>query len=162
MADATLLEMLKEVRWKTLKLLEGVDDVQARFTGAEGLNNSILWHAGHALIVVEQLGLVNAAGLKPEWPEGWFEKFSWSSKPGLVTEWPRVEEVVAKLKDQRDRLAKAIEGLSAERLDTVIGAAPRNRTVRGEIVHGLHDEAQHQGEMYLLKKLWKGFCPADS
>ena len=31
--------------------------------------------------------------------------------------------------------------------------APRNRTLRYSILHGLHDEAWHQGEMHLLKKL---------
>ena len=29
----------------------------------------------------------------------------------------------------------------------------RNGTLRGMIVHALHDEAGHQGEIYLLKKL---------
>ena len=29
----------------------------------------------------------------------------------------------------------------------------RNRTVRYNILHGLHDEANHQGEMWLLHKL---------
>ncbi len=31
--------------------------------------------------------------------------------------------------------------------------APRNRTLGGMIVHALHDEAGHQGEIHLLKKL---------
>jgi hypothetical protein len=30
MPDATLMELLKEVRWKTLKVLEDVNDDQAR------------------------------------------------------------------------------------------------------------------------------------
>ena len=31
--------------------------------------------------------------------------------------------------------------------------APRNSTLRGMIVHAMHDEAGHQGEIHLLKKL---------
>ena len=30
----------------------------------------------------------------------------------------------------------------------------KNRTLRFSILHGLHDEAGHQGEIYLLKKMW--------
>ncbi len=153
MADATLLEMLKEVRWKTLKLLEGVDDTQARFA-PQGLHNSILWNAGHAVVVVEQLGLVAATGGQPQYPADWFDKFSWKSTPATVTVRPVVAEVISQLKSQRDRLAAVIETLTPEQLDRVIGEPPRSRTLRGMIVHGLHDEAGHQGEIYMLKKLW--------
>ena len=30
---------------------------------------------------------------------------------------------------------------------------PGSDTLAGRIIHGLHDEARHQGEMYLLLKL---------
>jgi hypothetical protein len=154
MSDATLLELVKEVRWKTLKILETVDGEMARFK-PPGLNNTILWHAGHAAVVVEQLCFVVAAGTAPKTPPDWFEKFGWNSKPAMVTQWPSVAEVVDWLKDQRDRLIALVETFTPEQLDRIVGTAPRNRTVRGEIVHALHDEANHQGEMHLLKKLWK-------
>lgn len=155
MADAMLMELLKEVRWKTLKVLEGVGEEEARFTGGAGLNNSILWHAGHALVVVEHLGFEGKAGFEPTYPKGWFEKFSWSSQPGLVTEWPTLAEVVERLKDQRARLMAHLEALSAADLARVVGPPPRSRTLGGMILHGLHDEAVHSGEIYLLRKLWK-------
>jgi hypothetical protein len=151
MADETLLLLAKEIRGKTLRILEGVDDKQARFA-APGLNNTILWQAGHALIVVEHLGVTAATGRPPVYPAGWFEKFSWQSKPATVTSWPGVEEVRAALRDQLGRLIAAIEPLSEQQLTHVIDAA-RNRTLRYSILHGLHDEADHQGEMYLLKKM---------
>ena len=154
MSDTTLMELVKEVRWKTLKLLETVDDAMAKFT-PPGLNNTILWHAGHALVVVERLGFSGVPDFVPQYPENWFEKFSWSSNPAAVTEWPTLAEVVSRLTDQRTRLLAMIETLSPEKLDTVIGEPPRSRTLRGTIVHGLHDEANHQGEIHLLKKLWK-------
>lgn len=153
-ADATLAELVKEVRWKTLKILEGVSDEQARWAPA-GTVNTMLWHAGHALVVVEHLGLISdEQEVKPTYPEGWFEKFSWESKPAEVREWPTVAEMAERLKDQRTRLLARLEGLSPERLAKVVGPAPRSRTLMGTILHGLHDEAGHQGEMYLIKKLW--------
>src|ERR1700722_6374321 len=110
MIDATLLELLKEVRWKTLKLLEDVDDAQSRFT-PPGLNNTILWHAGHALIVVEHLTFSFTTGIQPQYSAEWFDKFSWKSKPATITEWPPLGEVVDRLKDQRQRVAALIETL---------------------------------------------------
>ncbi len=68
MADAILIEMVKEVRWKTLKQLETVDETMARFTPA-GLNNTILWHAGHALVVVEHLSFGKNPGFTPQYPQ---------------------------------------------------------------------------------------------
>ena len=61
MADETLLLLAKDVRNKTLKLLEGVDDQQARFA-APHLTNTVLWHAGHAIMVNEHLGVSPATG----------------------------------------------------------------------------------------------------
>jgi hypothetical protein len=152
MPDATLTELVKEVRWKTLKLLDGVDEKQALFV-PKGLKNTILWHAGHAAVVVEHLGFVEITGQTPTYPAGWFEKFSWSSDPAKVTSWPTLTEVVAFLTEQRTRLFAQLDSLSAEQLDKVIGSPPRSRTARGVILHGLHDEACHQGEIHLLKKL---------
>jgi hypothetical protein len=154
MIDATLMELVKEIRWKTLKLVEGVDDVQAHFAPA-GTSNTILWHAGHSLVVVEQLCFVHTTGSQPQYPADWFDKFSWKSTPATVTAWPALSDVVTQLTEQRPRLFALIESLTAEQLDRVVGDPPRSRTVRGVIVHGLHDEAGHQGEIYLLKKLWK-------
>src|SRR5436190_19630822 len=71
--DDTLILLANEVRKKTLWLLDGVTDEMARFV-APGLANSILWHAGHALVVVEHLGVVPASGGPPVLPAGWFEK----------------------------------------------------------------------------------------
>ncbi len=148
------MEIVKEVRWKTLKLLETVDEPMARFA-PKGLNNTILWHAGHSLVVVEHLSFGKNPGFKPQYPESWFDKFNSRSNPSAVTEWPALTEVVAQLIAQRTRLYAFVEPLTAEQLNTVVGDPPRSRTLAGNIVHGLHDEAGHQGEIHLLKKLWK-------
>src|SRR5438270_8497080 len=99
MADETLLLLAKDVRNKTLKLLEGVDDQQARFA-APHLTNTVLWHAGHAIMVNEHLGVSPATGEPPAYPAGWFEKFGWKSSPAAVTDWPGVQQVREQLQMQ--------------------------------------------------------------
>ena len=152
MPDQSLQLLLKDVRGKTVKILDQVSEPQARFA-PPGLQNSILWHAGHALVVVEHLGVSPATGKPPQYPDGWFDKFSWSSKPATVTQWPTLAEVKAKLIDQAERLSNALNGLSDEQLNQPVGDPSKGRNLRYSILHGLHDEANHQGEMWLLKKL---------
>ena len=118
-----------------------------------GLHNHILWHAGHSLIVVEHLGVSPAAGKPPVYPQDWFDKFSWTSQPATVTQWPTLAEVQSKLIDQAERLTAAIQKLTEQQLSQTVGDPAKSRNLRWSIIHGLHDEAGHQGEMWLLKKL---------
>lgn len=152
MADQTLLLLTQDVRGKTLRILDGVTEQQARFV-PKGLNNSILWHAGHSLVVVEHLGLEPATGKAPAYPKEWFDKFSWTSKPATVTQWPTLAEVKEQLVSQLERLNAALRNLSEAQLSAPAGDPARKRDLRWSILHGLHDEAGHQGEMWLLKKL---------
>jgi hypothetical protein len=149
--DDSLLLLASEVRGKTLWLLEDLTDEMARFA-APGLANTILWHAGHALVVVESLCVAPATGRLPHLPEGWFDKFSWDSDPRTVTEWPPLAEVVAALREQLPRLTNAIASLSPGQLDQTIGP-PHDARLRYLLVHGLHDEANHQGEIWILRKM---------
>ena len=155
MIDSTLLMLANEIRGKTLKVLGSVTEEEARFTGHRALGNSILWHAGHCLVVVERLSVIPALGTgeAPVYPPGWWETFGAGSNPAEVKAWPSLAEVVTLLKDQLNRLVAVIKTLRQERMDQVIDAV-NNRTLRFSILHGLHDEAQHQGEIQLLKKLW--------
>lgn len=150
MPDTTLQMLLNDVRGKTLRLLDGITDAEASFA-PPGLHNSVLWHAGHVLVVNEHLGLVAATGQQPACPAGWFEMFSWSSKPATVSTWPALADIVARLKQQQTRLAQTIEAQTPEQLDRKL----ERDTVRHSVLHGLHDEACHQGEIWLLRKLWK-------
>ena len=148
--DETLTLLAQETRARTLWQLDGVTDDMARFA-APGLNNSILWHAGHALVVVEHLAIVPATGRPPALPDGWDAKFSWDSRPATVTEWPAVAEVAAALREQLHRLTDVLGALTPRQLEQVVDPP---RTLRFSILHGLHDEAIHQGEMYLLRKMY--------
>src|SRR5271165_5346068 len=135
MADETLLLLAREVRGKTLRILTEVTEAKALWA-PPGLSNSILWHAGHALIVVEHLSVSGATGKPPVYPADWFEKFSWTSKPATVKSWPSLEEVRAKLVDQAERLTSAITGLSETQLNQPTGDGANPRTLRFSIFHG--------------------------
>lgn len=154
MPDEALLMLATDVRNKTLRILDGVDEAAARFAPA-GLSNTILWHAGHAVILAEHLGIAPLTGSKPEagYPAGWFEAFSWKSTPATVTRWPGLADVVAKLREQQERLLAALRAAPDELLARPVGDPSRGRNVRWSVLHGLHDEAGHQGEMWLLKKM---------
>ena len=152
MSDASLLMLLDEVRGKTLRVLNGVSARQAMWTPA-GLQNSILWHAGHCYIVVEWLTM-QAIGQQPIARDGWFEMFSWQSEPAKVLRdnWPELEEVARELVSQHGRLRSLIGELTPSQLDDVLRDGT-GRTVRYCILHGLHDEASHTGEIWLLRKM---------
>jgi hypothetical protein len=152
MADETLVLLLDEVRGKTLQVLEGVSATEARWA-PPGLQNTILWHAGHSQVVVETLTM-GALGQRPEIPLEWFGMFSWESRPAQVPPeaWPALEDVVAELRAQHRRLHSVIAGLASDRLAAPSARSPE-RSVRYSILHGLHDEARHSGEISLLRKL---------
>jgi hypothetical protein len=152
MPDKTLLLLLDDVRGKTLRELQGLDDTHARWA-PPGLQNSCLWHAGHAYVVTEFLTM-RALGKEPRMPDGWMKMFSWESNPGHVAPetWPALEVVVGELQAQHERLRGLVAALSAEQLDAPEPANP-SRTVAYAIMHGFHDEARHSGEISLLRKL---------
>ena len=64
MGDTTLVLMFDEVRGSLLQILDVVDEQMARWKPA-GLQNTILWHAGHCFVVVEHLTM-EPLGRKPE------------------------------------------------------------------------------------------------
>jgi hypothetical protein len=156
MTDKTLLTVLDEVRGKTLKLLEGVSEAQARWA-PPGLQNTILWHGGHAYCLLEHLGLATL-GRQPVMPEGWFEMFSWKSQPAKVAaeRWPTLAEVAGQLRGQHQRARAVLEATGAEQLGQGYqgpNAYWAGKTVGFIVFHGLHDEALHGGEVLVLRKL---------
>jgi hypothetical protein len=90
-----------------------------------------------------------------ELPLGWAEAFGMGSRPDLRGEpWPARDEILRLLREQLPRLVTVMDSLT----DADLEAPPRfsaggDRRRLGEcVLHGLHDEANHQGEMYLLLK----------
>ena len=134
MSDQSLLLLLDEVRGKTLRLLHAVTDDEAQRPPPD-LHNHILWHAGHSFVLVESL-VMEAVGDLPQIPEGWFENFSWESKPAQVPSyrWPALERIVAELREQQVRLRRMIEGLSEEQLSRLLPGRGK-QTARYAILH---------------------------
>ena len=152
MADSSLLVLLDEVRGKTIRLLQATPDGDARWAPT-GLQNTIVWHGGHAFIVLECLTM-QALGQTPRLPDGWFAMFSWDSHPDRVPadRWPTLGEVIEQLEGQRERMSRLIGRLTPAQLDRPSASHP-DATVRPAIIHALHDEACHSGEIHLLRKL---------
>jgi hypothetical protein len=156
-----MLLVLDEVRGKTLRLLQDVSEEQARWA-PPGLHNTILWHAGHAHCLMEHL-VLETLGFPPQMPEGWFDMFSWASKPATVPaeRWPKLAEVTGQLRSQHQRARAA---LAAATMEQLAGAFPNRqshwhgRPLSFVVFHGLHDEAMHGGEVHLLRKL-QGISP---
>ncbi|MGA2255956.1 MAG: DinB family protein [Thermoguttaceae bacterium] len=161
MPDQSLLLLLDEVRGKTLRLLNAVTDQEAHWPPPE-LHNHILWHAGHSFVLVESL-VMEAVGDLPHIPEGWFEIFSWESNPAQVASyrWPPLARIVTQLTEQHVRLRRMIEGLSNEQLSSPLPGRG-SQTARYAIVHALHDEACHSGEIWLLRKLIRSSAMEES
>ena len=152
MPDTSLLLLLNEVRGKTLALLGSIQ-AQDSLWAPVGLNNTIVWHAGHCYFVLESLTM-RALGHKPRIPSQWDSLFSWDSHPELVAAdcWPPLSAIVEQLEIQHERMRRLIGTLSEEQLDQPIALAPDD-TARYAIIHALHDEACHCGEIYLMRKM---------
>ena len=69
--------------------------------------------------------------------------------------WPDVRDVTKLLKAQLPRLLEVLGTLADGALDRPPPFPYPNdpRTLGESVLHGLHDEANHQGEIYLLKKM---------
>ena len=77
--------------------------------------------------------------------------------------WPAREELRRELTAKLPRVLAAVGPLTPQQLDArpPFAHPGDDRTLRECIVHGLHDEANHQGEMYLLLKM-RRLAPAHS
>ncbi len=148
-----LSELARHVRQGTLQLLH-VPEVAWLTWAPTGTSNHILWHAGHALWVQDALCVEPLTGAS-ELPGGWAEAFGQNSRPlSATTLWPEESQVRAQLETQ---LARILD-LLVEHADTIVINAKEPLPGSGwpllaGMIHGWHDEARHQGEMYLLHKL---------
>lgn len=153
MAKAEVLaEMAEEVRHDTLRILANTDPSWLKWS-PPGTSNHILWHAGHALWLLDRLGVALLCG-RSELPDGWDDMFGAESKPGNNgVAWPDREKIEQLLKKQLQRVVELLKESRAETLAQVVGKSTHERTLGGWILHAIHDEAKHSGEMYLLFKM---------
>jgi hypothetical protein len=145
-------ELGRQVRHGTLQLLHVPDPAWLTWS-PPGTANHILWHAGHALWLQDALTVRPLTG-HCELPRGWSSVFGQNSRPATTADWPSVSEVRTLLEAQLRRvlelLAHHAESIAANR-EKVFPAG--GWPLLPGMIHGWHDEARHQGEMYLLHKL---------
>jgi hypothetical protein len=108
--------LLDEVRLKTIRILKSVP-VESTHWARPGLHHTILWHAGHAYVLVEWLTMTS---LKRELqiPAGWFEMFSGESSPSRVppSRRPALCEVIRRLEAQHKRVVRNHKSRKARRM----------------------------------------------
>lgn len=153
--DVDVLQAMAEaMRGKTIKILRNATEEELVWC-PPGLSNHLLWHAGHS-VWLQDLLCIEAITGQSELPQGWIERFSMKCRPVREThDWPRRSELLAHLERQQVRMNEVIGSLSA---DDLLGpprtaSLPDTEPLRYWITHGLHDEANHQGEMHLLLKM---------
>jgi hypothetical protein len=80
--------------------------------------------------------------------------FSWDSHPASIPAdgWPTLAEVITRLGEQQQRMTLLVESLSVESLSEPAADHP-DMPIRFAMIHALHDEACHCGEIHLLRKL---------
>jgi DinB superfamily len=146
-----LIELARQIRGDTLRLLAAPKEEWLTWA-PPGTSNHILWHAGHALWVGDVLILEPITG-QSELPLDWADAFGMECRPvNLTRDWPSRAAIQERLTQQLARIEQLLADLPEDRLNNprpVLGS----RSLLSSIIHGLHDEAKHQGEMYLLLKL---------
>ena len=153
---APLAELARQVRGDTLRLLSQMPDEWLTFA-PPGTSNHILWHAGHALWVQDVLFVEPATG-RSELPAGWETTFGMDGRPVAVTNarqlWPARGEIQQLLTAQLPRVIELLAQLPPEKLAADAPPLPEfgPRNLLSCYIHAWHDEAKHQGEMYLLFK----------
>ena len=148
----TTKELVRQVRGGTRSLLAAAPPESLLWAPA-GTANHIVWHAGHALWLQDAL-IVDPITGSGELPTGWADVFGMDCRPVRLTgNWPTRDELDALLYRQLERMLTLFEELPPRRAAMLAGQ--ERKSLLGQALHGLHDEARHQGEMYLLLKLWR-------
>ena len=157
MHAAHLVELARQVRGDTLRLLASAPDSWLTFA-PPGTSNHVLWHAGHAVWLQDVLFIEAATG-QSELPADWAETFGMDCRPLAETtarrRWPSRSDIERRLTSQLARILDLLAKLPPDQLAADAPPLPDygTRNLRSCAIHAWHDEAKHQGEMYLLLKL---------
>jgi hypothetical protein len=146
-----IMELARQVRSSTIELLEAARP-EWLLRAPTGTSNHILWHAGHAIWLQDALCLKPLTGQSHLQP-GWAETFGMNCRsPAETYGWPSEQSLAFQLRLQLEEILMACIR-HADRLEAAEPEPARGWGLVPGILHGLHDEARHQGEMYLLLKL---------
>jgi len=146
-----LQELAREVRQGTLQILAATQTAWLTWAPPH-TSNHILWHAGHALWLQDVM-CVQPLGGNSELPAGWAGQFGMNSFPAGISAWPDRGDVQQLLEAQLGRMLQLLADVSPGQLSQPARGMSGRKSLAGRIIHGLHDEAKHSGEMYLLWKL---------
>ena len=149
---SSLQELARQVRSGTLEILAATQPEWLTYA-PHGTSNHILWHAGHALWLQDVLCIKLLTG-HSELPNGWSKTFGMNCRPlGETASWPGHLEMIDLLNQQLTRILTSLALTNEEYLQQPADQTRGPDSVASRIIHGLHDEARHSGEMYLLFKL---------
>jgi hypothetical protein len=152
--QSQLQELARQVRSDTLRVLLATEPPWLTWA-PDGTSNHILWHAGHALWLQDSLCIAPITS-HSELPDNWEITFGMNCRPVRQTnQWPDRNTMQQLLQQQFKRQIAIIGELSAVQLNQIHPRLSAQWTLAGWIMHGLHDEAKHCGEMYLLWKMCK-------
>ena len=99
----TLQELAQQVRTRTREILAAARPEWLTWA-PPGTSNHLLWHAGHAVWLMDVLGIELLTG-RSELPPGWSEKFGMRCRPPYLTcDWPDRALLDRMLADQLDRI----------------------------------------------------------
>jgi hypothetical protein len=155
MHESDVLKLLaRDVRGDTLEFLTTSTSGNLMWT-PDGTSNHVLWHAGHALWLQDLMCVEPITG-RSELPPEWADRFGMDSQPQTVSTWPPHSEIEELLVSQLDRILDLLDDVTNSALSAPVPRLGGKRTLCGWIIHGLHDEAKHSGEMHLLRKMAKG------
>ena len=149
---AFLKELARQVRRDTLRLLTAAPSDSLTWTPL-GTANHIIWHAGHALWLQDHFAIGPLAG-QSELPAGWENLFASGSDPTRPpAPWPERAVLADELRQQYERMAELLD--TAGRTKARSSGRDRQEWLRfaASLIHGIHDEARHQGQMSLLIRL---------
>jgi uncharacterized damage-inducible protein DinB len=121
-------------------------------------SNHLMWVAGH--LVVSRALVLKTLG--QEWSASWSGLFASGSKLVRLDQYPEAAEVVRAWDEVADKLAAALDGVSAEDLAKPVsaGRAPDfDGKVSGKIAFLSLHETYHVGQMGYLRK-WLGYGQA--
>jgi hypothetical protein len=94
---------------------------------------------------------------KSELPSGWAETFGMDCRPVKLTNQMQAgqkrSETARLLGQQLTRIVQLLENLPADQLAADAHPIDGGRNLLSCAVHAWHDEAKHQGEMFLLLKM---------
>lgn len=150
-----LVAGLEDARAETLAASAGFAP-EAALRGAEWGLNPLVWLLGHLGYSQQRLCFGYTTGREIA-PPGWRALFARGSKPGAPSTYPELERLHSELARMHGEVLAFARGLSdadlGRPLREPIVAAPRARTWADALARAALHEAQHAGQILMLRRL---------